>query len=150
MTETNEIQRAKEYYQSLKEVKCPYFGEPVVLNSDGFNHLLHKRNREPRTVNEQLLKVRLLKKAIQVLSKSGTVQEFRRTTEKTGNPSNDGFFKTSTVEYWGFQAIVGTERLIKIKVIVRRIGNGKHHFWSVMPHHKLNKQKLFSEGIEEG
>ena len=34
------------------------------------------------------------------------------------------------VKYWDFEAVVDDRR---IKVIVRQIGNGKKHFWSVIP-----------------
>jgi hypothetical protein len=33
--------------------------------------------------------------------------------------------------------------------IVRRAGHAKLYFWSVMPHGKIGKRKLYQEGIEE-
>jgi len=50
-------------------------------------------------------------------------------------------------EYWGFIAIVGKAR-IKIRVVLRRVGNGNITFWSVMPDHKLKWQKLYANGID--
>jgi len=32
---------------------------------------------------------------------------------------------------------------------VRRDGDGKSHFWSVMPHGKIERQKLYEHGIDE-
>jgi len=56
---------------------------------------------------------------------------------------------TKIAEYFGFVAIVG-ERKIKIRVIVRRIGNGNFTFWSVMPDSKLRGgQRLYDIGIED-
>ncbi len=53
-------------------------------------------------------------------------------------------------EYWAFVAIIGDNQ-IKIRVVLRRAGNGSIIFWSVMPYSKLkDTQKLYSEGIEEG
>ncbi len=143
------IEKIKKIYSEQSEIGCPYFSANVTLNSDGFNHLLNKPNRQPRTIDEQLLKLSLVKKAMEIIKKSGTLQEYRDRIEKTGNPTRDGFYKTSRVQYWGFHAIVGEDKMIKIVTVIRKVGDGKLHFWSVLPHKKFNKQKLYSEGIEE-
>ena len=69
--------------------------------------------------------------------------------EKFGKLAKDGFTKTKNVEYWAFHDIVGEKKRFLLRVIIRRIGDGKLHFWSVMPHGKINKQKLYQEGIED-
>ena len=68
------IQQAKDLYGKQEFIHCPYFEGPVTLNADGFAHLTHKSNRQPRNVNEQKLKLRLLKKALRIIRKAGTVQ----------------------------------------------------------------------------
>jgi hypothetical protein len=46
-------------------------------------------------------------------------------------------------------AIVG-EKKIKVRTILRRVGDGNITFWSVMPDTKLKGgQKLYSRGIED-
>ena len=63
--------------------------------------------------------------------------------------AKDGFARTKEVEYWGFVAIVG-ESKIKIRVILRKIGDGNIIFWSVMPDSKLKGgQKFYTGGIED-
>ncbi len=54
------------------------------------------------------------------------------------------------IEYWGLVAIVGDKK-IKVKTVLRRIGDGNITFWSVMPYSKLKqgKQKVFTAGIED-
>ncbi|MFH1178345.1 MAG: hypothetical protein V1711_01295 [bacterium] len=143
------IQTSRELYDATPEILCPYFKTNIALTSDGFNHLLHKPNRQPRNIQEQRLKLRLLKPALIVLRNAGTVQEYRTTLEKCGEPRRDGFSKTKQIEYWGFHDIVGKEPMILIRVIVRRVGDGKLHFWSVMPIGKIGKQKLHREDMEE-
>jgi len=143
------IEKAKHLYEREATIWCPYFSAPVTLNADGFNHLQYKANRQPRIVAEQLLKLRLLKKALLIIRKAGTLQEYRRLVETVGKRNRDGFFKTKEVEYWGFHAIVGSEKQIKIVVVIRRVGDGKIIFWSVLPHRKFNQQKLYTEGIED-
>ena len=143
------IEKAKEIYNKNPEIWCPYFSANVTLNSDGFNHLLNKPNRLPRNIYEKLLKISLVKKAIEIIKKSGTLQRYRDRMEKTGKPARDGFYKTSRVQYWGLEAIIGEQKKIKIVVVLRKVGDGKLTFWSVLPHKKFNNQKLYSEGIEE-
>ena len=143
------IAQAKEIYESRNEIHCPYFSATITLNADGFNHLLHKPNRQPRNVNEQKLKLRLLKKGIAIIKKAGTLQEYRLRIEKVGKPARDGFTKMKNIEYWAFHDIVGVEKRFLMRVVLRRVGDGKVTFWSVMPHGKINKQKLYEEGIEE-
>lgn len=144
-----QVCKARSFYSENKDVWCPYFSSRITLNSDGFNHLLHKPNRQPRNVNEQLLKLSLLSKAIDVIRKSGTLQEYRYRIESFGSPAKDGFRKTLMVQYWAFHAILGSDRKIKIVVVLRKVGEGKLTFWSVLPHKKFNNQKLYTEGIEE-
>ena len=143
------IKTSRELYDETPEIVCPYFKSSVSLTSDGFNHLLHKPNRQPRNIKEQRLKLRLLKRALHVLRNAGTVQEYRTTLEKWGSPGKDGFSKTKQVEYWGFHDIVGKNPMILVRVIIRKIGDGKLHFWSVMPIGKIGKQKLYRDSMED-
>ena len=103
----------------------------------------------PRNVSEQKLKLRLLKKALRVIRRAGTVQEYRKHLEPVGHKGHDGSTKMKHVEYWAFHDIVGEKKRFLIRVIIRRVGDGKIHFWSVMPHGKINKQKLYQDGIDE-
>ena len=143
------VKTSRELYDTTPEISCPYFKSNISLTSDGFNHLLNKPNRQPRNIKEQRLKLRLLKPALNLLSKAGTVQEYRTTLEKWGEPGKDGFSKTKQVEYWGFHDIIGNEVMVLIRVIVRKIGDGKHHFGSVMPIGKIGKQKFYRDDVED-
>jgi hypothetical protein len=136
-------------YTLQGQIRCPYFQDVVVLTSDGFNHLQYKGNRMLRNVDEQILKLTLLPKALEIIKGAGTLQEYRKGTEKVGKKGKDGFYKTKNVEYWGFHAIIGDNYSKKIVVILRKVGDGKIIFWSVMPHRKFNNQKLYDEGIED-
>lgn len=144
----NRKSRAKEIFEKQKAIYCPFFQTNVILNSDGFNHLQFKGNRMPRNTEEQLLKFSLLPLALEVVRKSGTIQEYRKILTPFGEKSEKGFAKMKEVEYWGLIAIVG-ENKIKIKAILKRIGTGNITFWSVMPHAKLKNQKLAHVEIED-
>lgn len=135
-------EKAEQIFQNNPLIYCPYFREQITLNSDGFHHLRYSARRE-RNKNEQTLKFSLMPLAIQVIRKSGTIQEYRKTIAQTGKRSErDGLAPMKTAEYWGLIAILGERSLIKIRVVLRRIGDGKTIFWSVMPAIKLTKDKL--------
>ena len=143
-------EKARQLFEQQRTLYNPYFDRKIILNSDGFHHLQFSAQRE-RSKEEQKLKFRLLPLAFEVIRKSGTVQEYRKSLIPIGKRySRDGSFKMKTVEYWGFMAIVGL-RSIRIRVILRRVGDGNITFWSVMPHSKIKngRQKLASEGIDE-
>jgi hypothetical protein len=145
----NKKEIARTIYFSQKEVYSPYFKAKVILNSDGFHHLQFSSRKE-RNKNEQIYKFSLLPLGLEILRKSATIQEYRKLLTPIGNKSNgDGFVPMKEVEYWGMIAIIGEEQ-IKVKTILRRVGNGNVVFWSVMLYSKRKNgnQKLFTEGIE--
>src|ERR1700677_4566863 len=99
------IQDAKKVYEAQKSILCPFFGEAVTLNADGFYHLTHKPNRQPRNINEQKLKLRLLKRGLCVIKVAGTLQEYRKNMEPFGEPNARGFKEMRLVEHWAFHHI---------------------------------------------
>lgn len=142
-------ERARTIFTAQKSIYNPYLQSQVIFNSDGFHHLQFSARRE-RNKKEQLLKFNLLPLAIHVIKKSGTLQKYRRGLTTIGKKTKDGFASAKTTEYWGFVAIVGGESQIKIRVVLRRIGDGNIIFWSVMPFSKLKwGQKIYTDGIEE-
>lgn len=135
-------EKARQIFERNQTIRCPFFDSEITLNSDGFHHLQFSDRRE-RNKTGQLLKFNLIPPAIQVIKKSGTVQEYRKNVEPIDRPAgNDGFHRAKTVEYWGFVAIVNQDQPIKIKVIIRRVGDGKRILWSVMPAVKLRQDRL--------
>ena len=144
-------EKAKTIYDAQKNVHNPYFKQDIVLNSDGFHHLQFSARRE-RNKQEQLLKFNLLPLALDVIKKAGTIQEYRKILSPVGDKSKrDGFVLMKNIEYWAFVAIVKDNK-IKLRTILRRIGDGNITFWSVMPDSKFRKeqgQKLFSDGIDD-
>ena len=143
-------EKARQVFEQQRVIHNPYFGRDIVLNSDGFHHLQFSARRE-RSKEEQHLKFSLLPLAFDVIRKSGTIQEYRKALIPIGKRhSRDGSVKMKTVEYWGLMAIVGSCP-IRIRTILRRVGDGNITFWSVMPHSKIKngKQRLASEGLDE-
>lgn len=69
------------------------------------------------------MKIRLLDRAVGLLEKSTVFQE---------EDSYNGIYrgKRRKFKFWAFEGVIRDRR---IKVIVRQIGRGKKHFWSVIP-----------------
>lgn len=141
-------EKARVIYGAQKSAYNPYFRNQVIFNSDGFHHLQFSDRRE-RNKKEQLLKFSLLPLAIWIIKNSGTIQEYRKGLTTIGKKSKNGLTAAKITEYWGLVAIVG-ENQIKIRVVLRKIGDGNIVFWSVMPFSKIKGgQKLYNEGIED-
>jgi len=141
--------QTKEIFERNSLIHCPYFGTDVVLNAEGLHHLRYSAERE-RTKPEQMLKFRLLPLALDVIRKSGTVQEYRKIWQAIGKKGADGMRVAKEVEYWGLVAIVGP-RPDKIRVILRRVGNGNITFWSVIRGAKIlpdGRPRLAPENLE--
>ena len=139
--------KTEHLYKMQFNVRNPYLNSQIIFNSDGFHHLQFSARRE-RNKKEQILKFNLFSLAVKVIKNAGTLQEYRKSYIPIGKKSKDGFARTKEVQYWGFVALVGNPQ-IKIRVILRRVGDGNITFWSVMPVSKLkNHPKLYTEGIE--
>ena len=141
--------RAKELFSNNPKIRCPYFGTDVVLNAEGLHHLRYSAQRE-RGKPEQMLKFRLLPLALEVIKKSGTVQEYRRIWQPLGKVGADGMQTAKEVEYWGLVAVIGP-RPDKIRVIIRRVGTGNITFWSVMRGAKIMRdgsQRFAPDNLE--
>jgi len=143
-------EKARVVFTAQKSIYNPYFQTAVILNSDGFHHLQYSARRE-RNKREQLLKFSLLPLALEIIKKSGTIQEYRKLLTPIGKPSaHNGSIPMKEVEYWGLVAITGEKR-VKVRTVLRRVGDGNITFWSVMPYSKFKGggQKVFTEGIED-
>lgn len=143
--------KAKRLYDSKRTIHNPYLDCEVVLNSDGFHHLQFSARTE-RSKKEQLLKFRLLPLALETIRHAGTLQEYRKILQPIGRASAHGGTVMKQVEYWGFVAILGKQEApMKLRTILRRVGDGNVIFWSVMPDTKFRKgkQRLFDEGMED-
>ncbi|MDP3974396.1 MAG: hypothetical protein Q8P65_00210 [bacterium] len=140
-------------YEKIGCVYSPALQANIVFNSDGFHHLRYDNNRSERSKKSQQGKFICFNKAVEILKKSTTIQEYRRSICAIGDYDKSGFRKTKIIEWFGFFAIISFSKRIRINAIVRRIGeeNGKYHFWSVMPYWSLsnNIRIIGSKKIED-
>ena len=107
-------------FHQNKDIVCPAFpNEKIILNAKGINHLIYKGGRSRREKSRILTNIRLLPSAMKVLKLMPLWQEESSYTRDKVQ------FK-----FWCFEGVVDNRR---IKVIVRQVGKGRKHFWSVIP-----------------
>ena len=124
MTTRQELkQHAAAFFKKHRSVLCPAFPkEKIAFNSKGLSHVFYKGAGKisARSVQESEVRVNLLPHAFKILKRMPLPQEESSMVDNAGR----------LCRYWAFEAVVDDRR---VKVIVRQIGNGNKHFWSVIP-----------------
>lgn len=103
------LNQRKKWYDSIKEIYCEVLGVSVRFNSKGFYHIKYNGLGHRRNQGDVLRRLVLLTRVGPILQKVRSVSEYR----------SDGF-----KEYWTFKKD-------GIVVVVRRLGGGSIHFYSV-------------------
>lgn len=147
-----ELLKAETSYKAIGTLYCPFFKKSVNFNSDGFHHLRYKVAGSEREKQAQLYKFQLLAGAVEIIKASGTLQQYRKQWSAVGRKKNsDGSREMKETEYFAFEGILGTTgSMLRIKAIVRRVGNGEPQFWSVMSDADFKRKssyKLASDDI---
>lgn len=107
-----EIRKYKEEYYSIGTIICPVLNnEKIYFNNHGFNHLIRKMGVK-RFSWDTKRRFKILKYA-KIIIEDITVQ-FE--------------YKKDKYEFWALAQM--TDRK-KIKVILRRVNNGRIHFYSI-------------------
>ena len=119
------------FYKSIVSVFCPILNNTVYFTSEGFNHLLYD-NRKPRKISEQFMKLRCLTHAPLVIQKCAFVSETRLIVKNVKGKRKSGVH---------FELVYEVSPGERIRVVVEKIGTGKHKFLSVMRHGRRVKNK---------
>lgn len=120
--------QSKLKYENFESVICPALNIKVNFNAKGFNHLTFKNPRNPRNIGDQMNRLKLLDLMFEFIQHTNTFQEYEK-IETEGQ---------KVKEYWGLIAIYKNK---KLKVILRKIGNGEVHFWSVIPAYTTSEKR---------
>lgn len=128
--------KQKAFYGRIVSLHCPVLNETVYFTARGFFHLVNKRGVDhrtyPRKPKEQHLKLMCLKYVPEVVENSTQVQMRRITVTLKGKPKQ-------AIHYELVHKVVSGE---EIRVVIEKVGSGKHRFLSVMPHvSRRNKTK---------
>jgi len=120
------------FYNQRECVRCPALNnDKVHFNSEGFNHLIYKGDRSERDKGVQMMKFKLFPSALKIIGLSTTYQEYDEEIKNIRKKKYKKIiFESGAVKYWGLVAIINNTR---VKAVVRQIGDGQKHFWSVIP-----------------
>lgn len=130
---------AQAIFAEAKSVRSPALEERVSLTAEGFNHIIFTGARRQRERASQMMRFSLLPRALRLIARSTTFQEYEETVKEVDvNVRKRRVREARPVRYWGIIAIFEGR---KIKVILRKIGNGQLHFWSVVPAWTTNKYR---------
>jgi hypothetical protein len=123
---------ASELYHKIRSVRSPVLNnDQVHFTAEGFNHIIYKSDRTERNRNVQMMRFKLLSRAAELIGISTTYQEYDEAIKTVRKKKRKKIVnEPATVKYWGLVAIIKT---IRVKVIIRQIGNGQKHFWSLIP-----------------
>lgn len=123
----------RELYDKIGSVYCPCLSADIVFNAQGFHHMEYDGGGTPRLLKERIFKLKLIPLAIPVLKYTDTIHEYKK--DKQPKNRKKGAIQKD-VEFWSLVASVGKNRDVKVKVVLKRVGNGNIIFWSIM---KLKK-----------
>lgn len=144
------VKKAEEFYASVGDIHCPYFGEKIAFNTKGFKHLKFKSDQVARIREDQYVRLKLLPYAAEVLKKSRTVQGIW-STKKFEDQKTSSRWEHVLKEVIFYEFIAVLEN-VRVKVIVKQVFGGEKHFWSVVPYWKIdsmNSRRILHSGNPE-
>ena len=113
------LEDTRKYYKNLKKIRCKHIENDLIIFGDsGFSHLLIK-DRKLRSIDEQFRKLCLVQYIPQIINNDGIKKETRIIQSK----------EYGQIEYI---ALSGNFDNKIVKIILRKLGNGNYHFWSIM------------------
>ena len=128
----------RELYDSIGIVYCKHLDVDVIFNAKGFHHLFYNGTGRARSSKEVNYRLKLIPLIIPVIKNA---KEFSK-RKRNGRYSRGKDVGIKDVEYWSLEELVGKSGNVPIRVILRKVGNGAIHFWSVMRLRKIkSKQK---------
>ncbi|MCL2001827.1 hypothetical protein FWG76_00270 [Candidatus Saccharibacteria bacterium] len=112
-------------YSKLKSVQCPLLKEDVLFNNQGFRHLTHDGRGHLRSATVQKMRLNLLTDVCEVIKKADALGAPDRIVPAR-HPENRLAKEVCYHElYYRFHSRKA------VAVILRRIGGGQLHFYSV-------------------
>lgn len=122
---------AVDFFNRNNSVFSPILNK-ITFNSDGLCHLINKSDKHKRDWKDQIKRFQILQYVKPVLEGMKYYQEYRENLENI-RMKDHGALKLAckTVKYWAFVAVINDK--IRIKIILKKTGEGQIIFWSVLP-----------------
>ncbi len=132
-------EKANQFFKKNKKIKSLCLGT-IHLNSDGFRHLIFKKEKHKRDWKQSIKRFELLNYLKPVIEKMGYYQEYFEETQQVKIKQNKStILNLKKIKYWGFIAVINNK--IRIKYILKQTGEGNIIFWSAVPAWKTKEYK---------
>lgn len=119
---------AKRIYQKIGKVLSTPLNDYIHFTMKGFNHLIRKARI--RSKREQKERFRLVPYLEKIIKSPGTIIQYRQEDRGVKIKKHSKLIeKKLTIQYWGFAKTIGPQ---VVKVVIRQMGKGQKHFYSVM------------------
>ena len=129
---------AREIYTERPLIYSPFFKTDIRLGPDGFQHLCVSAQGE-RSREQQIERFTVLPFGIHILETATTCRSYQKRRLTVGTSGMFASKERKIVQGWCFEEHF-KEQGMKVRVVVRKVGNGKLHFWSVMLHTRWSDQ----------
>ena len=127
------------WYKNQSPVNSPALNQLVYFTAEAFEHTKYKRARAERDKPSQIMRLKMLPRAFRLIELSTTIQEYEEIVKVVSvKRRKKRVHQSKQIQYWGLIAIIENR---KIKVILRKIGNGQLQFWSIIPAWTTNKYR---------
>ncbi len=131
------LKQRKAWYKTLSPLKCSILNEDVSFTSKGFNHLKYK-GKKPRSVKEYHQRLWLLPLIIEVIREADSIYDYV--------PPKYSKTYDKYQEIWELRGNVQDSEVtngdtFNISVVLRRMGDGNIHFYSVWRNKKIRTAK---------
>jgi hypothetical protein len=110
--------KAKKLYSNIGEIWCPVLNDHITFNNIGFKHLTRKGKR-PRSNKDQFRRFNLLKFTKNIIEDPDS---------KITVKSEENILNKKVRTFWAIRAEKNQKTII---IVIRQIGMGKKHFFSI-------------------
>ena len=125
------ISLRRKAYETTKNIYCPLLKEVVYFNNQGFHHATHDGRGKLRIQADARMRLNLLPDINSVIATSTTFGSPPRVIPKTDHGNKQG------KEVVFYELIKRFNSHKEVSVILRRVGNGRLHYFSVRYTKKL-------------
>ena len=115
------IKEQRAWFSAVRKTYCPLLNKDIHFTSKGFRHIMYDGLGHARSRKERMYRLGLFPLLIPVIKNAKEIVEYKtKLSNKLGK----------NIEYWKLRNTVGKQNT-EVTVILRKIGTGKIHFYSI-------------------
>ncbi len=131
------IKNRRQLYNATKNIYCRFLKEVVYFNNQGFFHLTHDGRDKLRSKADTKMRLNLLPHVYTVIKNATRFNRQPMLVPKNSDENKTG----KEIAFYELYHLMGrnkNKRKVGIIVVLRKIGNGRLHFYSIR--YASNKQ----------